>query len=245
MLPVLYHAHHSRQEEDLSFWSDLASRQGDPILELGCGTGRILVPLLKAGNIIYGLDNDFGMLRFLRGSLPAELKSSVGVYQADMTAFHIKLAFSLIMIPCNTYSTLTSAARALVLEGARRHLLPIGIFAVSIPNPLFLRNLPASSETELEDDFLHPQTGDPVQVSSAWQRTAQQFRLKWYYDLLQPNGQVRRLQVETNHFLVQVSTYLSEFETAGLSVVDMLGDYDGSAFTEEAPFLILLARRKN
>ena len=49
MLPSVYHAHHNRHLEDLPFWLDLAAQTGDPLLELGCGTGRVLIPLAQAG----------------------------------------------------------------------------------------------------------------------------------------------------------------------------------------------------
>ena len=58
MFPQLYHAHHNRSLEDLPFWLELAAQAGDPILELGCGTGRVLIPLAQAGYHTIGLDND-------------------------------------------------------------------------------------------------------------------------------------------------------------------------------------------
>ena len=62
MLPLLYHAHHNRYKEDLPFWLELAARHGDPVLELGCGSGRVLLALAQDGYQVYGLDNDPGML---------------------------------------------------------------------------------------------------------------------------------------------------------------------------------------
>jgi ubiquinone/menaquinone biosynthesis C-methylase UbiE len=48
MFPQLYHIHHNAHTEDLPFWLKLAQQQGGPVLELGCGTGRVLIPLIQA-----------------------------------------------------------------------------------------------------------------------------------------------------------------------------------------------------
>ena len=72
---ALYHLHHLGYTEDLNFWLAEAERAGGPILELGCGTGRIMLPLLEKGTRIYGLDNDPHMLDYLKKQEPAYLIS--------------------------------------------------------------------------------------------------------------------------------------------------------------------------
>ena len=69
MDPALYHAHHSRHLEDLPFWHWLAMNYPGPILELGCGTGRVLLSLVKSGQLLVGLDRDHAMLAFLQEQL--------------------------------------------------------------------------------------------------------------------------------------------------------------------------------
>jgi glycosyltransferase involved in cell wall biosynthesis len=65
MYPQLYHTHHSLRARDLPFWESLAAKIGDPILELGCGTGRVLHTLAGLGYTVTGLDYDPDMLAFL------------------------------------------------------------------------------------------------------------------------------------------------------------------------------------
>jgi len=242
MLARLYHAHHNRHLEDLPFWLDLARRQGGPILELGCGTGRLLLPLAGAGFLAFGLERDAEMLAVLRENTPKELARGLLGVPGDMTAFELGLRFPLILLPCNTYSTLTPAQRLATLGCVRRHLAPHGLFAVSLPNPALLRQLPRRSEPEVEESFPHPLDGEPVQVSSGWRRTSSHLEVEWHYDHLLPDGRVERHTLLARHELASLQTYQDEIEAAGLCILEMYGDFDRTPYTQEAPSLIVLIK---
>lgn len=241
MFPELYHAHHNRYTEDLAFWLDLAAQVGDPLLELGCGTGRVLVPLAQAGHHCIGIDRDLAMLQFLQAWI-GKLKPNPHFFAADMTRFNLSLKFTLIILPCNTFSTLSKDDRLGCLRCVHKHLKPGGLFAVSIPNPVSLAQQPESSDSELEDEFIHPRTGNPVQVSSSWQRTKDTFRLSWTYDQLFPDGKVERLTAQTIHHIQPEADYLAEIHDAGLEIMDLYGDFNRSPYTGKSPFLISVAK---
>lgn len=240
--PLLYQAHHSRDTEDLPFWQELAARQGSPLLELGCGTGRVLLPLAQAGYEVYGLDNDPAMLAVLRQNSPTGLYPKLHLIQSDMSAFHLEKHFALILLPCNTLSTLAQPARRAVLEHVAHHLRPGGLFAASLPNPALLRRLPAASDVELEDIFSHPVDGEPVQVSSAWVRQGDLFTLTWHYDHLLPDGRVERLSVWVQHHVAPAETYQAEVGAVGMELRGLYGGFDWSSYDEaSSPYLILVA----
>ena len=161
MFPTLYHAHHSQYKEDLPFWLDLAHQQGGPVLELGCGTGRVLLPLAQAGFRTVGLDNDLDMLRFLRAAQAPDLQPAPLLFAASLTDFHLAQRFPLVLLPCNTWSVLDAGQRRKALGCIIHHLSPGGIFAASLPNPEFLRDLPASSEADVDETFSPPGDGQP------------------------------------------------------------------------------------
>lgn len=240
-VPLLIHEHHQRHLEDLPFWLELAHRQGAPILELGCGGGRLLLRLAGAVFPAYGLDRDRDMLALLRRQITPQLKERVHLILGDMTSFHLHQRFALIILPCNTFSTLSSAERQATLTCIHDHLNTDGLFAFSLPNPTLLRSLPRRAEPEIEEDFPHPLDGQPVQVSSSWERTSQHFILSWHYDHLQPDGRVRRFTVQTRHWLDPAEAYLHDLEAANLRLVDLYGDFDKSPYTPTAPFLIATA----
>jgi SAM-dependent methyltransferase len=243
MLPQLYHAHHNRDLEDLPFWLDLAGQAGSPVLELGCGTGRVLIPLAQAGYQTIGLDHDLSMLSYLRTKIAIRLIHPPDLIAADFTEFNFATHFPLVILPCNTFSTLSTDQRMLCLRCVCQHLQEGGVFAISIPNPEILRRLPARSVAELEDEFIDPSTGNPVQVSSSWQRTGKTFILTWMYDHLLPDGRVERFEVKTSHQLISQKNYLIDIAQAGLMVKEIYGDFDCSTYSADSPHLIFLITR--
>ena len=109
--PWLYHAHHSMHNEDLPFWLELVAQMGGPVLELACGSGRVLVPIAQAGYITIGLDRDASMLAALQINLQRSPKSTVYLLLADLAAFRLDTQFPFILIACNTLSTLQAPVR--------------------------------------------------------------------------------------------------------------------------------------
>ncbi len=241
MLARLYHAHHNRHLEDLPFWLELARQHGSPILELGCGSGRVLLPLRRAGYRVAGLERDPDMLCVLREAMEPGLEGQVGLVQGDMVDFELGERFALIIMPCNTFTTLSAVERRATLDCVRRHLEPHGLFAASLPNPALLQRLPRFSEVEIEESFPHPLDGEPVQVSSGWERSKQSLTIHWHYDHLLPDGRVERVSMQASHALSPAEVYLAELEVAGLHLVERYGDFDRSPYTLDAPSLILLA----
>ncbi len=240
--PSLYHAHHSLYTEDIPFWLTLAEECSGELLELGCGSGRVLMRLAEAGRHVYGIELDAGMLRVLRRLLSPDQRRQVRLIQADFTRFRLERRFGLVLLPCNTYSTLNAMQRQSLLACVRWCLQPGGRFAFSIPNPQLLQHLPRRSEAEAEEIFPHPVDGEPVQVSSEWRRTSRQFILTWRYDHLLPDGRVDRLSVSVAHELTAVQEYLAELRSAGFISFVQYGDFDFSSFTPDSPNWILLAQ---
>jgi hypothetical protein len=150
--------------------------------------------------------------------------------------------FALILLPCNTLSTLHAKTRLAALANIRQHLSPDGLFTASLPNPSLLARLPRRADTEIEEVFPHPIDSEPVQVSSAWQRSAGHVTITWYYDHLLPNGHVERFTTQVRHRLLPAESYIDEFNQTGLAVETLYGDFDQSPYTENSPSLIILAR---
>jgi SAM-dependent methyltransferase len=239
---AFYHYHHQDYQEDIPFWLALAEKYGDPILELGCGTGRVLFRLAEAGHLAWGLDHDEKMLEILRSQTEAVEFPEKALHQADMTHFQLSETFSLIILPCNTYSTLSDEERSSTLEAVNQHLSPGGAFAASMPNPERLAHIPEEAEPEIETTFTHPRSGNPVQVSSAWCRTGDAVSVRWHYDHLFPDGQVLRSTVEARHYLTGLKAYLGEFLQMRWDV-KTYGDFDFTPYDSDSTYLVLVGMK--
>lgn len=241
-LAEYYHCHHRVYTEDIPFWLALAERQGSPVLELGCGTGRVLLRLAEEGYSLWGIDYDEAMLAVLKEQITRNFSHQPVLHQANMTGFQLPMQFPLILLPCNTYSTLMKEKRLATLRAVEGHLSPGGAFAASLPNPSWMAQLPSEAEPEIETIFEHPRSGNPVQVSSAWQRIGEEVVVSWHYDHLFPDGRVKRESTETHHYLTDAQEYIQEFESQGWKVKPY-GDFDFSPYDAESVYLILVGER--
>jgi len=133
-LAELYDELHPGQPGDLEFYQSLAAACDPPVLELGCGTGRVTIPLARSGVPIVGLDASMAMLTVAR-------RKGLGVeniewVEGDMRDFELGRRFGLIIIPYGSFQHLLSVEdQQAALAGCHRHLLPGGRLAFNIFNP--------------------------------------------------------------------------------------------------------------
>src|ERR1700723_3829742 len=116
----------SGRKQDLTFYLEQAAASRGPILELGCGTGRIAVPVAESGLRVTGLDISKKMLERAeqkRSSLAPERRDLLRLIHGDMTGFELREQFPLIIIPFRPFQHLLSVeAQLSCLTCARRHL---------------------------------------------------------------------------------------------------------------------------
>jgi SAM-dependent methyltransferase len=231
-IAMYYHLHHTQASEDLPLWLDLAKDLDGPILELGCGSGRVLLALAEAGHRVVGIDHDPTMLAVLRDLLVEKPHLEVTVVEADFSMGLPEGKFPLIIMPCNTLSTLDASTRAATLAAVRRALEPGGLFVAALPNPELLNDLEDSSEPEFEL-AIELEDGQTLAVSSGWQRETNPegdwLRFDWVYDVMNDQGQIERGVMSTRHDLsLSREELIREFQQAGLEVeVQMDADQAG------------------
>ena len=142
------------ERSDVAFYVEEAKSSRGPVLELGCGTGRILIPIARAGSTIVGLDSSKQMLERCRANLarePAAVQQRVTLHQHDMHDFDLGAQFSLIIAPFRVFQHLTTiAAQLRFLATVARHLAPQGRFVFDVFNPRF-EILVSADGTERED----------------------------------------------------------------------------------------------
>ncbi len=254
MCDSLAQVHHADYTDDLLFW-ETSTKGNDPVLELGCGHGRLTLPLARAGRKVVGLDLNLTCIEYLQSEILKEtqdIQKRLTAIQADMLQYQGEQIFGSIIIPCNTYSIFSGEERQLLLGNAAQMLNQRGKFIASVPNPHWIKelyeNLPGDekdAETDLETVIQHPEYKQPVQISSRLVSTSVGIRWDWLYDHMFPDGRVERFVKSTKHHLASREMYQREFQEAGFKVIEQLGDFDGAAYDNEAPYLILAAKKES
>ena len=126
---------------DLPFYVDLAKKAGGPVLEIGCGTGRVLLPIARHGIEIHGVDNSLPMLSVLKKRLrqeSREVRQNVRLHRGDMRHFRLNRKYPLVIMPFRPLQhmrTVDDQVRA--LASAAFHLKSDGLFAFDLFFPKF------------------------------------------------------------------------------------------------------------
>ncbi len=248
----LVRIHHAGYLDDIPFWIS-STKNSEPVLEVGCGHGRVTLPLLAEGRKIVGVDIDLAAIESLReelGENALELQKRAQIVHEDIINFKPEAAFGAVVIPCNTYSTFPPEERQMIISNIYQLLVQGGKFIASMPNPVQVKylfdELHGGLEqvgSDLETSYIHPETGFPVQVSSRMIAKEKSLGWDWIYDQLHPDGQVDRFVQSTEHFITTLKTYQQELVATGFGEIVSLGDFDSSEYTEDSPYLILVGKK--
>ncbi len=212
------------------------------MLELGCGTGRIAVPIAADGHRVVGLDRSAAMLD--RGRRRAAgANAQVDYREADMRQFELEETFRLVLIPFNSFLLLEPEQRSSCLSCIRRHLAAGGRLAVDVfqPDPHTI----AGAEGVVVEEWTRddPAIGGRVTKFVSSRATVERTTFSFRYDEVGADRTVRRHgQSATLHHLYRREAELL-FAAAGLGVESIHGDYDGSPADEHGSRLLIVARR--
>lgn len=243
--------------EDLDFWVDLAKESGGPVLELGCGSGRVTQQIARAGITVAGLDNSPAMLDLARSKLgrkPA-VAARATLLAGDMTDFDLAAligsgpnpapdGFALIIAPFNTFMhLLTPAEQLALLTCARKHLAPGGRLVLDLTNPAPAYADPPTEALTLERTFRDEAAGLTVEQFSTLRldRLDQIAHIIYRYDATAADGSLRRTLVPLTlryTFPAEMSLLLGR---AGLRLAHLYGDYDEAPLDDESGRMLVVA----
>jgi len=236
------------ERADIGFYLDAARDAHGPILELGCGTGRVLLPITRGGAEIHGLDLSPSMLQICRNRLtqePREVQERVQLTLGDMRDFNMQQKFALITTPFRSFQHLLTVEDQLAcLTTIRKHLLPNGKLILDLFNPSldFIANAKIGIEHSEEPEFVLPD-GRKVRrrhktVSQDRFNQVGSFELVYYITC--PNGREERV---VDGFYLR---YLFRFEAehllarAGFKLDHVYADYDKSPYGSKYPGELIL-----
>lgn len=232
-----------RDRPDVDFYLDMALKSSGPVLELGCGTGRLLIPIARQGIETVGLDFSPYMLDVCQEKLEEEsqqVRDRVHLIQGDMSDFNLEREFSLITVPFRAFQHLLSVEDQLdCLSSVRRHLAGNGRFILDIFNP----SLERLTEDNLGEVFAEDppfQMPDGRQVIRRHKITArnhfqQIIDVELTYLITHPDG----TEDELAHAFPM--RYLFRFEAehllarCGFEINELYADYEGSPYGSTYP----------
>lgn len=220
-------------EGDIDFYKRLANEVGGPILDIGCGTGRVAGALAAAGFDVLGVDRSAPMLRQAerrRESFDPEVAARLSFRQADMTSLDLGREFALIVTPYRVFQfLLTSEAQRQALTALRKHLRQGGRLVVDLFDPLLDRVAPGTDFPDRSGEVIHPTSGNRVvwRVSARDPDPARQLIVEdWTAQELDAAGEMVR--TDTERLTLRWSTRSEMrllFELVGLDVVGDYGDF--------------------
>lgn len=243
-----FDAEYADYDEDLPALEAYANRAGGPILELGCGTGRALIPLARAGFQVTGVDLSPEMLRQARAKADAAgIGDRVTLVEGDYANVALSGPFRLAFCLMNGFLHLPNQAEQLAaLRHWRANLAPRGHLILDIlhPDPGQLAAL--DGRVEWHHTWPDPETGGVVvkQIIRTVDLAEQLMHVTLMYDQVAPDGQMRRTVAAFDlRYLWRFEAELL-LEKAGYAVEAVYGDWDLAPFAGDSDRLILVARRR-
>jgi len=198
---------------DLEVWRALAGVSTGPVLDLGCGTGRIALDLAERGVQVTGIDSDAELIdTFRERAGERELKVEAAV--ADARSFDLGSTFALVISPMQVVQLLGGAeGRAQMLTAVRHHLEPGGLFAAALANPFDdwsdEESLPPLPDVREEDGWVYSST--PVDV----RRSGDAFVIERNRQAVSPTGEMTEERSTIELDCVNAATLESEGAEAG------------------------------
>lgn len=233
-------------DADLLMVQEFAARCGSPVLELACGTGRVLLPLARQGYQVTGVDISSAMLELARHKVADEgLADRITLVEGDMREFALDGRFNLAFVTVNSFMhLLTTDDQLAALACIRQHLNPGGLLLVDLFNPDLALLLEARGQVLMDKTVTDPETGHRlVRFHTRTVDLGQQTQYVTYIvDELDGDAQVRRTLFPFS------MRYLFRYELelllrhAGYRVEAVYGSYDLDEFSGDSERMIAVAR---
>ncbi|MCF7918804.1 MAG: class I SAM-dependent methyltransferase [Candidatus Cloacimonetes bacterium] len=232
------------QKQDINFWERFAQKYGNNLLELGAGSGRVTLPLVKKGYNIYALDNSAKMLELLKiHSISIENGGELNMVQANMADFSLNRFFDAVIVSYSSLQHLTAYPDITnCLACIYRHLRPKGMVAfdldpdvLSFPDTMPERQVYSGCNNQLKAQ---------VTLFTSWFTDE---KVRHWNDryLLEYDDQH---QEEFHNHIVLKALYLNEMlsmlTAAGFRITDIAGGFEGENFNEKSERMLITAQKK-
>lgn len=242
-----YDAETGDKTDDLLMYSRLAEEYQSDILDVGCGTGRVLIHLAQEGYTVHGIDNDRAMLDRLDRKLDhlPHLQANITYYDGDVLTYELDKKYRMILLTYNALMHFQDQETQLqLLTQLRGWLADDGLLVIDLPNA---GDVFASQDTEavlMERTFLEPESGHMVMLQSVsyLDRTSQVLHVDWIYDEIDGEGLVHRTIAphRLRYFFQPELTLL--LKATGFEIAEVYGDTEDGEFADGSERMIVHAK---
>jgi ubiquinone/menaquinone biosynthesis C-methylase UbiE len=231
--------------QDVRFWQDFARREGGPLLELGCGTGRILLPVARTGVPVVGIDRSAPMLAYARHRsrrLARDVRPGMVRGDIRMLPFPDR-TFSGVMAPYGILQSLTKERDlTTALAESARVLKRGGTLGIDL-----VPDLPAWDEYQDRTRFRGQigRSGGRVTLVESVRQDRRRKLTIFDQDYVETRGgRTERHRFSLTFRTLPLPQVAARVERAGFRVTAVLGDYRGRAWDLRAEVWLLLAARR-
>ena len=235
--PVRYDAEYGEIDDGARFFLSLAENGGRRVLDLGCGTGRLAIPLARLGKEVTGLDRSAAMLAH------AETKAgplSIRWVAGDFRLYDLGCQFDLIIACGHAFQALlTEADQLTFLRCARRHLADGGRLAFDTRNTAPV-HLDVGGGERFWHSFALPD-GATVDVSGSELYDSATGIMR-YRTIRTRRGSGQRSETVLDIKFTAPEDVGRLLGASGLRADAMFGDFAGGPLTELSPEIVVVAR---
>ncbi len=225
---------------DVEFFINEAKKVNGKVLELTSGTGRISIPLLKAGINLTCVDFSERMLAYLKKKIRENgLKSPI--HKMDITELALNEKYDLIIIPFNSLSEILETEKHKnTLDRVYEHLTDTGVFICTMHNPQ-IRLKTVDGVLRLMGQYQMENEGIMlIQYVFNYNHSTQIVSgIQFYEGYDKGHNLVWKKFLNINFYLFQKEEFQGLIERSGFKIIDLYGDYKYSSFDEEiSPYII-------
>jgi len=242
-----YNLEHGNVTDDIDLYRNFAEGAGSPILEIGCGSGRILLPLAQAGYDMTGIDTSSAMLAACQQHA-ATAKISVTLLQQSMTELALpRHDYRMAFIALGTFQHLATVTdRRETLQRLRQHVIAGATLILDITQsePRRFQQLAQSGQIVHIGTWSDGEAGHIVTHTVAARIGAEPatLALTHWYDVYQQGGTVQRTCIETTLAEVSLAEMVLLLTATGWRLRQTFGDHDMESWDNESNRLIIIAQ---
>ena len=253
-----YDLEYENKRDDVDFYYRLAKKIQGPILECGCGAGRILVPIAKLGKEIWGFDANVEMLNIARRKIKSlALNKQVKIFKDDLVEFSSPLfknkQFNLIFLSFDGLAYLaqkdgiyytpreTKQRQYEALRNIVKHLDKNGIFAFDLFSPNDL-----TKEYTLRHHFSRVIKNETWCLSSAIQVPEERiFQIHYFMEILKMDGSIKRWHYPVSAYQATFREIKLLLDKVGLRPIKVYGDFGLKSYKPSSEQMIFICRKEN